>query len=84
MLFSEQVVLEEGGQLKNEHDDSDDEEDEVEGKSEDYFILNFSLIHMLGTYFRLYFYVFIFLRFLLDNRDAQAIQFVLISPGESR
>ena len=30
------MVLEEGDQLKNEQDDSDDEEDEVEGKSDDY------------------------------------------------
>ena len=36
LLFSEQMVLEEGDQLKNEQDDSDDEEDEVEGKSDDY------------------------------------------------
>ena len=36
MLFSEQMVLEEGDHLKNEQDDSDDEEDEVEGKSDDY------------------------------------------------
>ena len=30
------MVLEEGDHLKNEQDDSDDEEDEVEGKSDDY------------------------------------------------